>query len=258
VSPSALTRPISFGRDLWCETRIPLFEQAVSVGDSPLRERVGFGIRYAEHSVIECFRSNLTRYPVLLPHLMDEPVERLAHLRLHNGTIWRWNRPLIGFEAGPDGAQRPHLRMEHRVVAAGPSTVDNIANAAFYCGAVQALANEPQPPEQTLPFNQARMNFYLAAQYGLNAEIPWYDNPVRMPIHQLIRQQLLPKARRGLSTLGVDRDEIDTWLGVIEARSSTRRTGAAWQRAWVAQAWTRYGRTDRGLSRASGDWQAGT
>ncbi|MCF7979535.1 MAG: glutamate--cysteine ligase [Chromatiaceae bacterium] len=227
--------PYLFGRELWCETRIPLFEQAVSVGDSPLRERVGFGIRYAEHSVMECFRSNITRYPVLLPHLMDEPVERLAHLRLHNGTIWRWNRPLIGFDAGPSGAQYPHLRMEHRVVAAGPSTIDNIANAAFYCGAVQALASESKPPERSLPFNQARINFYLAAQKGLNAEIPWYDHPARMPIHQLIRQHILPKARRGLNALGIDRDEIDTWLGVIEARADTRRTGAAWQRAWVAR-----------------------
>ncbi len=227
--------PYLFGRELWCETRIPLFEQAVSVGDSPLRERVGFGIRYAEHSVMECFRSNITRYPVLLPHLMDEPREQLAHLRLHNGTIWRWNRPLIGFEAGQGGQQQPHLRMEHRVVAAGPSSIDNIANAALYCGAVQALINESRPPEQALPFNQARINFYLAARYGLNAEILWCGSQMRMPIHQLIRQQLLPKARRGLRALGIDRDEIDDWLGVIEARARTRRTGAAWQRAWVAK-----------------------
>ena len=227
--------PYLFGRDLWCETRIPLFEQAVSVGDSPLRERVGFGIRYAERSVMECFRSNVTRYPVLLPHLMDEPVERLAHLRLHNGTIWRWNRPLIGFEASPGSQQRPHLRMEHRVVAAGPSSIDNIANAAFYCGAVQALVSEPSPPEHALPFNQARINFYLAARHGLNAEILWYGSRTRMPIHQLILQQVLPKARRGLRTLGIDREEIDAWLGVIEARARTRRTGSAWQRAWVAK-----------------------
>lgn len=227
--------PYLFGRELWCETRIPLFEQAVSVGDSPLRERVGFGIRYAERSVMECFRSNITRYPVLLPHLMDDPSERLAHLRLHNGTIWRWNRPLIGFETDPAGQQRPHLRMEHRVGAAGPSGIDNIANAALYCGAVQALASEPRPPELALPFNQARINFYLAARHGLNAEILWYGSQARMPIHQLIHQQVLPKARLGLRALGIDPDEIDHWLGVIEARARTRRTGAAWQRAWVAR-----------------------
>lgn len=227
--------PYLFGRELWCETRIPLFEQAVSVGDSPLRERVGFGIRYANRSVMECFRSNIERYPVLLPHLMDEPLERLSHLRLHNGTIWRWNRPLIGFEPDGSGGQRPHLRMEHRVCAAGPSTIDNIANAALYFGAVRCLATEPEPPEQSLPFNQARINFYLAARHGLDAEILWYSNRQRMPIHQLILEQVLPKARRGLAALGIDQNEIDAWLGVIETRAHTRRTGAAWQRAWVAR-----------------------
>jgi hypothetical protein len=243
--------PYLFGRELWLESRIPLFEQAVSVGDSPLRERVGFGIRYAEQSVLECFRSNIERYPVLLPHLMDEPVEALAHLRLHNGTIWRWNRPLIGFDRDPpDSAAagapgdravsttaslRPHLRMEHRVTAAGASSIDNIANAALYFGAVHALANEPEPPEFRLPFNQARINFYLAAQHGLSAEIPWYDSAQPLPIDRLILERVLPKARAGLAALGIDADEIDDWLGVIEARARTRRTGAAWQRAWVAR-----------------------
>jgi gamma-glutamyl:cysteine ligase YbdK (ATP-grasp superfamily) len=231
----AANSPYLFGRELWCETRVPLFEQAVSVGDSPLRERVGFGIRYAERSVMECFRSNIERYPVLLPHLMDEPLERLAHLRLHNGTIWRWNRPLIGFEADGHGGQRPHLRMEHRVCAAGPSTIDNIANAALYFGAVHCLATEPEPPERSLPFNQARINFYLAARHGLDAEILWDGDRQRMPIHRLIRERLLPKARSGLAALGIDQDEIERWLGVIEERARTRRTGSAWQRAWVAR-----------------------
>jgi len=231
--------PYLFGRELWCESRVPLFEQAVSVGDSPLRERVGFGIRYAEHSVMECFRSNIERYPVLLPHLMDTPVEALAHLRLHNGTIWRWNRPLIGFDDDASGDAstpvRPHLRMEHRVIAAGPSSIDNIANAALYFGAVHTLAGEPEPPESRLAFNQARLNFYLAAHHGLDAEILWYDTAQRMPIHRLILERVLPKARAGLIALGIDTDEIDEWLGVIEARARTRRTGAAWQRAWVAR-----------------------
>jgi hypothetical protein len=226
--------PYLFGRELWCETRVPLFEQSVSVGDSPLRERVGFGIRYAKHSVMECFRSNIERYPVLLPHLMDTPPEALAHLRLHNGTIWRWNRPLIGFD-GDAAGQRPHLRMEHRVTAAGPSAIDNIANAAFYFGAVHALAEEPEAPESQLAFNQARLNFYLAAHYGLDAEILWYGTRTRMPLHRLIVDQLLPKARAGLEALGIDAAEIDDWLGVIEARARTRRTAAAWQRAWVAR-----------------------
>ncbi len=230
----AANSPFLFGRELWCETRVPLFEQAVSVGGSPLRERVGFGIRYADRSVMECFRANISRYPVLLPHLMDEPIERLAHLRLHNGTIWRWNRPLIGFD-GPDLAHpRPHLRLEHRVAAAGPSTNDNVANAAFYFGAVRALSRAATPPEQQQSFAQARTNFYLAAEYGFNAEIPWFDVR-RVPLPELILNDLLPLARHGLQDLGIDAAEIEHWLGIIEQRTRTKRTAAAWQRAWIAR-----------------------
>jgi gamma-glutamyl:cysteine ligase YbdK (ATP-grasp superfamily) len=222
--------PFLFGRELWCETRVPLFEQAVSVGGSPLRERVGFGIRYAERSVMECFRANIRRYPVLLPHLMDEPVERLAHLRLHNGTIWRWNRPLIGFDA-PD---RPHLRLEHRVVAAGPSVADNVANAAFYFGAVQALSTDEDAPERRISFPQARTNFYLAARYGFDAEMPW-DGIERVPLQRLVLDTLLPLAHGGLRDLGIDDAEREYWLGIVEHRAASKRTAAAWQRAWVAR-----------------------
>ncbi|MGD8207113.1 MAG: glutamate-cysteine ligase family protein [Thiohalocapsa sp.] len=237
----AANSPYLFGRELWCETRIPLFEQAISVGGSPLRERVGFGIRYADRSVMECFRANISRYPVLLPHLMDEPPERLAHLRLHNGTIWRWNRPLIGF----DGPDRPHLRMEHRVCAAGPSTADNVANAAFYFGAVQSLATTDEPLEKRLSFRQARTNFYLAAEYGFDAEIRWLeDRPVPLP--RLILDELLPLARRGLHELGIDPPEIDHWLGIVAERTRAKRSAALWQRAWVA----RHGPDMAGLTEA--------
>jgi hypothetical protein len=219
-----------FGRELWCETRIPLFEQAVSVGGAPLQQRVGFGIRYAERSVMECFRSNCSRYPVLLPQLMDTPPEELAHLRLHNGTIWRWNRPLIGFDA-PD---RPHLRMEHRVAAAGPSVADNVANAAFYFGAVQALSSDPEPIEHRVGFARAKANFYAAAQFGLKAEVHW-TGPTPVSIDRLILDRLLPRAHAGLEQLGIDPAERAHWLGIIEQRARTRRTGAAWQRAWTAR-----------------------
>ena len=230
----AANSPLLFGRELWCETRIPLFEQAVSVGGSPLRERVGFGIRYAERSVLECFRANISRYPVLLPHLMDTPPEELAHLRLHNGTIWRWNRPLIGFDPPDGGVLRPHLRMEHRVCAAAPSVTDNVANAAFYFGAVESLSRAETPPERRIGFDQAKTNFYLAAEYGLMQEILWYDAR-RLPLFELILDHLLPLARDGLRRLGIDAAEIDHWLGIVEERTRTRRTGAAWQRAWVAR-----------------------
>jgi gamma-glutamyl:cysteine ligase YbdK (ATP-grasp superfamily) len=241
----AANSPFLFGRELWCETRIPLFEQSVSVGGSPLRERVGFGINYAKGSVLDAFRANRRRYPVLLPYLMDEPVERLAHLRLHNGTIWRWNRPLIGFDERPGRDPIPHLRMEHRVAAAGPSVVDNVANAAFYFGAVHTLAGADEPPERRISFPQAKTNFYLAAEYGLDAEIRW-DNEHRVPLPEIILDRLLPLAHAGLADLGIDAAEREHWLGIVEQRTRTKRTGTLWQRAWLA----RFGRDWEALTEA--------
>jgi gamma-glutamyl:cysteine ligase YbdK (ATP-grasp superfamily) len=224
----AANSPYLFGHDLWDETRIPLFEQAVSVGGAILQERVGFGFRYAQRSAIETFQANVDRYPVLLPHLMDDPPERLSHLRLHNGTIWRWNRPLIGFE--PDG--RPHLRVEHRVVPSGPSVPDAIANAAFYLGMMLNLARAETPPETQLMFLHAQKGFYACARDGLNAEIPWLDGRT-LPVQQILADDLLPRSRSGLLEAGVDSTDVDHWLGIIKARLQARRTGAAWQRAWV-------------------------
>jgi gamma-glutamyl:cysteine ligase YbdK (ATP-grasp superfamily) len=221
--------PFLFGCDLWQETRIPLFEQAVSVGGgSILTERVSFGVRYAKETILDCFRANLIRYPVILPHLMDEPRESLAHLRLHNGTIWRWNRPLIGFD--DDGS--PHLRIEHRVVPSGPTVTDSIANAALYFGAIQALVHEVESCESAIPFLIARANFYAAARDGLTAQVQWLDGGSAQ-LTEVIEHDLLPRAHLGLLELGIDRDEADQWLGVIAGRVRTGQTGAVWQRAFV-------------------------
>ncbi len=222
--------PYLFGCDLWDETRIPLFEQAISVGASDLTKRVSFGIRYVYESMMENFTANLLRYPVLLPLLMDEPAERLPHLRLHNGTIWRWNRPLIGF----DDQGRPHLRIEHRVIPAGPSITDSIANAAFYFGLVIGLLQHAEQPTERLKFDRARSNFYAAARHGLAAEVAWIERE-RVPLDRLLSEQLLPIARAGLAHLQVSAEEIEHWLGIVERRVATRQTGAAWQRAWVAR-----------------------
>jgi len=242
----AANSPYLFGRDLWDETRIPLFEQAVSVGASDYSKRVSFGVRYAERSVLECFEANSDRYPVLLPRLSDEPPEALPHLRLHNGTIWRWNRPLVGFE--PDG--RPHLRIEHRVAAAGPTPRDAVANAAFFFGLVIALARSPNPPEASLDFGTARANFYEAARHGLAANVTWLDGQ-RGSLAELLRGRLLPQAAEGLALLGTDRAEIAGWLGILRGRLDSGRNGAAWQRAWVG----RHGHDMRALTLACRDRQ---
>ncbi|MET0102049.1 MAG: glutamate-cysteine ligase family protein [Sedimenticola sp.] len=233
--------PYLFGVDLWDETRIPLFEQAVYVGQSELTKRVTFGVRYLEHSIMELFEANCERYPVLLPRLMDEPEERFAHLRLHNGTIWRWNRPLVGFN--DQGV--PHLRIEHRVVPAGPTVDDCMANAAFYFGAVHALAAMEDPPEGHLPYESARDNFYNAARFGLHAEVQWLDGR-RGGLGELCEELLHGLARQGLEALGIESPEIERWLGIVERRLNSGQTGAVWQRGWVAA----HGRDMRGLTEA--------
>ncbi|BAN68120.1 glutamate--cysteine ligase family protein [endosymbiont of unidentified scaly snail isolate Monju] len=220
--------PFFLQRRLWEETRIPLFEQAVAVGGSDYSRRVTFGIRYAHESLLEPFIANLERYPVLLPDLMDEPPEHLAHLRLHNGTIWRWNRPLVGF----DEQGRPHYRIEHRVVAAGTSVADLVADTAFFAGLVHALITEIPPPETRLSFALARENFYRAARHGLAARVRWLEDG-EGPLDRLVVERLLPLARDGLHAVGLDDEEIARWLGIVEARVRSGITGSAWQRHWI-------------------------
>jgi len=230
--------PYLFGHDLWAETRIPLFEQSVEVGGyeenahGPMR-RVSFGSGYARASLQEVFTENLDHFPALLPVLFDEPPERLAHLRLHNGTLWRWNRPLIGFTSSPQG-DRPHLRIEQRVVPAGPTIADTVANAAFFYGLCQALSQRDEGAETRLPFTTARDNFYAAARHGLDAQLTWLDGN-KQPVQSLLLKTLLPLAAQGLETQGIERNEAEHYLGIIESRVKNACNGAAWQRAYVAR-----------------------
>ena len=226
--------PFIFGQDLWAETRIPLFEQAVELGGlgdarfGPMK-RVSFGSGYAHDSVMECFTENQQHFPILLPVEYDAPVEELKHLRLHNGTIWRWNRPLIGFDA--DGT--PHLRIEHRVIPAGPTIIDAFANTAFYFGLQQAFMEQVTPIEQEIEFAHARDNFYAAAKQGLQARLHWQGQHV--PVKTLLLEVLLPMARSGLESLTIDRDDINDYLGIIEARIRNGQTGSVWQRQHAQQ-----------------------
>ncbi|WP_456373633.1 glutamate-cysteine ligase family protein [Thiolapillus sp.] len=238
--------PFLFGHELWDETRIPLFEQSVAVGATDYSRRVTFGLRYAEHSIMECFEANRDRYPVLLPQLMDEPVESLAHLRLHNGTIWRWNRPLVGFSA----SGKPHIRIEHRVVPSGPSPLDVVANAAFYFGLLRELADVEARAEERLPFRVAKENFYSAACRGLDARVTWFDGQ-EGSVADLCLEKLLPQARAGLERMAVSGEEAARWLDIIEQRIARRQTGAHWQRRWVR----RYGKDFPAMVRAYREWQ---
>jgi hypothetical protein len=186
--------------------------------------RVGFGSSYVGYSLLECFRENLARFEPLLPVQLDQPVQRLAHLRLHNGTIWRWNRPVLGFDAG-DG--RVHIRTEHRPLPAGPSLPDMIANLAFMIGLVAAWASDETPPESRLPFAQAQANFHAAARDGLEARLTDLDGRERTAAQWL--PQLLPLARQGLQRLQVDDALADGWMRLVQQRLARGLTGARWQ-----------------------------
>jgi gamma-glutamyl:cysteine ligase YbdK (ATP-grasp superfamily) len=219
--------PFLFGKSLWAETRIPLFEQSVATGDahSPDHSRVSFGSDYLQDNPVDLFRENLRRYPPLLPMLFDES-EELLHLRLHNGTIWRWNRLLLGF----DEVRIPHLRIEHRPVPAGPTIADMLANAAVYIGAVHFLARRRVAPEADMPFATAKDNFYRAARDGLAARLTWLDGN-EVDARSLFTDELLHLATEGLRLLGIDGEDIDRYVGIARARAVSGQNGAAWQRA---------------------------
>lgn len=215
--------PFLFGKSLWEETRIPLFEQAVDV---PGPARVSMGSGYAR-SLLDVFEENLRDYDALLPIGFDDAPEAMRHLRLHNGVIWRWNRPLIGFD--DDGA--PHLRIEHRILPAGPSFVDMMANAALYIGLARTLALGSEDGTIGLSFEDALRNFYAAARFGLDAVLDW-PSVGEMAADRLLLERIIPAAREGLADFGAA--DPRGYLDVLEARVRTRQTGAAWQRKALA------------------------
>jgi len=226
---AAVNSPLLFGQRLWQETRVPLFEQSVELGGynglaEPSVRRVTFGRDYVAHSPLELFEENLKHYPVLLPMPQTEAAARFPHLRLHNGAIWRWVRPLIGFDA----AGQAHVRLEQRVLPSGPTVLDMVANAALYFGLVHMLARQPGAAESSLPFADARANFYAAARHGLQAGLTWLDGR-RYPVRDWLLEIGLPLARQGLQEFGLPDAEIEHYLGVVEARVRSGQTGAAWQ-----------------------------
>jgi hypothetical protein len=228
--------PFLFGRELWRETRIPLFEQATDTRAAELkaqgvRPRVWFGERWIT-SIFDLFEENVRYFAPLLPVCEDEdPVEvfergeapRLAELRLHNGTIYRWNRPVYDVTDGV-----PHVRVENRVLPAGPTVVDVLANAAFYFGLIRVLAEQDRPVWTQMSFGAAEENFHLAARTGIDAAVFW-PGMGRVPLTELVLRRLLPLAHQGLEEWGVAAEHRDRLLGVIEQRCLTMRNGATWQ-----------------------------
>ncbi|MCP3821343.1 glutamate-cysteine ligase family protein [Streptomyces sp. A3M-1-3] len=234
--------PFLFGRELWRESRPPLFQQATDTRPPELqaqgvRPRTWFGERWVE-SAYDLFEENLRYFPALLPIcdeedplrvLDDGGVPNLKELVLHNGTVYRWNRPVYGVADG-----MPHLRVENRVLPAGPTVTDVVANAAFYYGMVRALAEDSRPVWTRLPFADAAANFDTACRYGIDARLRWPRRGraagiATLPAVTLVRDELLPLAAAGLDAWGVEPADRDLYLGVIEERCRRRVNGASWQ-----------------------------
>jgi gamma-glutamyl:cysteine ligase YbdK (ATP-grasp superfamily) len=238
----AANSPYLFGKQLWHETRITLFEQATDTRPDELkrqgvRPRVWFGDRWIT-SVFDLFEENIQYFPALLPICEDEDplaaLDRgacpaLAEMSLHNGTIYRWNRPVYAVVDG-----KPHLRVENRVLPAGPSVVDVMANAVFYYGLVRALAESERPVWTQMSFATAAENLHAAAQHGLGAELYW-PGLGEAPVPELVLRRLLPLAREGLCRWGMGPAHADRLLGIIEQRCLTGRNGAGWQIATTAR-----------------------
>jgi hypothetical protein len=245
--------PTFLGHRLWAETRVALFKQALDDRDAAGRSsrrlcRVAFGTGWSATGAIGLLEESVRLHEPVLPVLSGErPLERvaagqvpaLAELRLHQSTVWRWNRAIY------DPAGGGHLRIEARALPAGPTVVDMLANAAFLLGLTLALAPDADAWTRRVPFPQAHHNFYRAAQLGLRAELVWPLDPGGrarpLPADQLVRR-LLPVARQGLEDAGVLPDEADRLLAVVQARAATGRTGAVWQRRALAALEPRLGR----------------
>ncbi len=232
----AANSPFFLGKELWRETRIAVFEQTIDTRPEELtaqgvRPRVWFGERWID-AVTDLFDENVRYFPALLPLLdAEDPEEVLArgdvpHLReltLHNGTVYRWNRPVYAVARG-----KPHVRIENRVLPAGPTVVDAIANAALYYGLVRGVAELDPPITRQLSFQAAQQNFVAAARDGIDASLFW-PGVGEVPATELVLRTLLPIAHAGLDRWGIDRRDRDHYLGIIEQRCLRRTNGASWQ-----------------------------
>ena len=232
----AVNSPLLFGQRLWQETRVALFQHSTDERSRPQLARnqptrVSFGERWLENSVVELFHDQITRFrPIMISTPDENPFHVLARgetpslsaLRMHNGTVWRWNRACYGVTEGV-----AHLRIENRALPSGPTVVDEIANAAFFTGLMAALPQAYGEIRQRMTFDDAKMNFFRAARHGLDAHFQWIDGESHSA-PSLILDQLLPLARQGLRAANVTSEDVDKYLGIIEERARSRQTGARW------------------------------
>jgi len=235
---TCVNSPILLGKRLWHESRIAVFENSIDARSEALaarglQPRVHFGDHWIDKSVIEIFKEDIARFRVILTtDFEDDPIgmvergeiPRLNALRLHNGTVYRWNRACYGISENG----KPHLRIENRVIPSGPTVLDEIANAAFFFGMMSRLSHSIDDIRDHFNFSDIKSNFMSAARDGLRAQQVWFDER-QMPAKDLILKELLPLAEQGLREASIEPADIERYLGVIEKRVDTRRTGARWQ-----------------------------
>ncbi|GAA3541445.1 hypothetical protein GCM10022419_022020 [Nonomuraea rosea] len=222
--------PFFLGRQLWEETRIALMEEAADDRDVQRRERrdgrVTFGSDWVREGAYELFERYVRDYDPVMPDMSDDAERHeVPELRLHQGTIWQWNRPVY------DPADGGHLRIEMRALPAGPSCADMAANTAFLLGLTLSQAERDLTGYK---FAEAYQNFYRAAMQGLDAKLSWPGLDGEFEAADLVLR-LLPEARAGLLAAGVAANDADRALDVIAQRTRLRRTGAVWQREALAR-----------------------
>ena len=238
VMAIAANSPIVFGRRLWHESRIAMFQQAIDTRTTHdhMRERyprVSFGNGWLKDSVLEIHKEDIARFRVLISSDVKEDAfemlekgktPKLRALQVHNSTVYRWNRPCYGIS--PNG--KPHLRIENRVIPAGPTVIDEVANAAFWLGTMVGMADKVDDIREHISWADVRDNFGKAARFGIDSNFTWFKDK-KMGVCELIRKELLPLARAGLKKMKIDSKDIDRYLGVIEGRAKTHMNGARWQ-----------------------------
>ncbi|MBK8347680.1 MAG: CBS domain-containing protein [Saprospiraceae bacterium] len=228
--------PIVFGKRLWHETRIALFQQSLDTRTTHdhMRERsprVSFGRDWLHDSILEIYREDIARFRVLLSSDVEEDslnmikegnVPKLRALQVHNSTVYRWNRPCYGISENG----KPHLRIENRILPSGPTVLDEVANACFWLGCMIGMSMELDDIRTKMSFVDARDNFGKAAKFGIDSKFTWF-NDEKISAEDLILQ-LLPVARKGLESRNVDQNDIEKYLNVIRMRAEKHMTGARW------------------------------
>lgn len=234
----AANSPIVFGKRLWHETRIALFQQALDIRTTHdhMRERsprVSFGTGWLDKSIMEIYREDIARFRVLLGADIEEDsielirqgkVPKLKALQVHNSTVYRWNRPCYGIS--PNG--QPHLRIENRVLPSGPTVLDATANAAFWLGAMVGMADQYNDIREQISWEDVRDNFAKSAQVGIDSTFTWFKDK-KISVCELVTKELIPMARRGLEIQNVDKADIDRYMDIIGARAELHMNGARWQ-----------------------------